>query len=778
MLQTNMLNAEQTRSPQTGPAYSDDAGSGGISELVNFALGLLRRQYLVIILTAVFALTSCIIYLRITPPTYTARVQVLLANPRAQFVQQQSILSEPAFDHNQIETQIQLLKSSALATSVITQLNLVNDPDFSGSGPSLSSLWRAASTWNSTLPQQSKASTPAGLSDAIITAFQDRLSANRIGMSSILEISFSSSNRERAAEIANAVAGAYIAEQLNAKFEANRSATSWLQDRLRDLGDQALNAERAVNQYKSQNNIVSPEGKSIDEQQVTELNNRLMAARAQLTEASARLNQYDAILRTNPANLSSMGTLDAVGSDVTSNPIINGLRQQYLELTRRESEYSARFGPNHQAVATLRNRLRDLRSSIFDEVRRLAENTRNDLEVAKQRQQQIEKQLAEAVVQSRTTNAAELTIRELENRAKGLRSLSDMFQQRYIGAKQQESFPISETRVVQPASPPQSKSKPKSKVILALGLIGGVGFGIMLGLFRELMDRVFRTSAQIEAELGLPCLALVPELVVPQSPLRRAKSRSNDGDPGQRTIAKDSAIHRAVVDRPLSRFAEAIRSIKLAIDLNATKTSNQVIGITSALPNEGKTTIAASLAQLIGHGGKSVIIVDCDLRNPSLSSSLAPNAAAGIIEVTNGSRSIEETVWRDPTTNLAFLPAVRRSDLLHSSELLSTDSMHKLFDRLRASYDYVIVDLPPLTPLVDVRATTQLVDHFILVVEWGQTKIDVVKHALHTAPTIHDSLIGTVLNKTDIKAMARYDSYLRDYYSEDHCARYGLSNSG
>ena len=778
MLQTNMLKAEKSRSHQTGPGYSDDAGSGGISEIVDFALGLLRRQYLVIIITAVFAITSCIIYLRITPPTYTARVQVLLANPRAQFVQQQSILSEPAFDLNQIETQIQLLKSSALATAVITQLNLANDPDFNGSGPSLSSLWRGAPTVNPTPPEQSKAGTPAMLSDAVIAAFQDRLSANRIGMSSILEISFNSSNAERAAEIANAVAKAYITEQLNAKFEANRSATSWLQDRLRDLGDQALDAERAVNQYKSQNNIVSPDGKSIDEQQVTELNNRLMAARAQLTEASARLNQYEAILRTNPSNLSSMGTLDAVGSDVTNNPIINGLRQQYLELTRRDNEYSARFGPNHQAVLTLRNRMRELRSSIFEEVRRLAENSRSDLEVAKQRQQQIEKQLAEAVVQSRTTNSAELTIKELENRAKGLRSLSDMFQQRYIGSKQQETFPISETRVIQPAAPPQSKSKPKSKIVMALGLIGGIGFGVMLGLFRELMDRVFRTAAQIESELGLSCLALVPELVVPQSPVRRVKSRPTDGDLGQRTVAKDSAIHRAVIDRPLSRFAEAIRSIKLAIDLNATKTSNQVIGLTSALPNEGKTTIAASLAQLIGHGGKSVIVVDCDLRNPSLSSSLAPNATAGIIEVTNGSRSIEETVWRDPTTNLAFLPAVRRTDLLHSSELLSTDSMHKLFDRLRASYDYVIVDLPPLTPLVDVRATTQLIDHFILVVEWGQTKIDVVKHALHTAPTIHDSLIGTVLNKTDIKAMARYDSYLRDYYNDDHCARYGLSNSG
>ena len=118
-------------------------------------------------------------------------------------------------------------------------------------------------TWNSTPPDQSKAGAPARLSEAVIAAFQDRLSANRVGMSSILEISFNSSNAERAAEIANAIANAYIAEQLNAKFEANRSATSWLQDRLRDLGDQALNAERAVNQYKSQNNIVSS-GRKVD----------------------------------------------------------------------------------------------------------------------------------------------------------------------------------------------------------------------------------------------------------------------------------------------------------------------------------------------------------------------------------------------------------------------------------------------------------------------------------------------------------------------------------
>jgi len=244
----------------------------------------------------------------------------------------------------------------------------------------------------------------------------------------------------------------------------------------------------------------------------------------------------------------------------------------------------------------------------------------------------------------------------------------------------------------------------------------------------------------------------------------------------QRILSAVPDIHRAVVSMPLSRYTEAIRSIKLAIDHSPAMTSNQVIGITSALPNEGKTTVAASLAQLIGHSGKKVIIVDCDLRNPSLSTSIAPKATNGLIEVANG-RPLEETVWRDPKTNLAVLPAVQRGTLFHTSEILSADPICKLFDRLRQSYDYIIVDLPPLTPLVDVRVTAPLIDCYVLVVEWGRTKIDVVQHALHTAPTISDSLIGAILNKTDIKAMARYDAQRSDYYDESHYVRYGFSDA-
>jgi exopolysaccharide transport family protein len=774
MLQGNMLQNERTRPLLDSAMPGEQAEEGGLGELVNSALGFLRRQYSVIIFTAALAFASSAIYLRVTPPTYTGQVKVLFANPRAQFVPQQSMLAEAPLDGAQLETQIEILKSKAVATSVINQLRLADDPDFKASGRSLSSVWQGIRGWFGSAPLDPQFERQDGPTDGLVAAFDRRLSAVRLGYSTVIEISFSDSNPARAAAIANAIANAYITDQLNAKYEANRTATTWLQDRLKELAQQALTAERGVNAFKSQNNIVAAGGKLMDEQQVAELNSRLVVVRAQTSDALARLNRLEAILSSNAADSASIGNLDASGSEALSNPIINSLRQQYLEYARRESEWSARFGRDHLAVVNLRTRMRGIRTSILDEVRRLAETSRSDFEVAKERQQEIEKQLALAVSQSRTTNSAELTMRELETSAKGYRSLYESFLQRYMGTVQQESFPIAEARVISSASPPQSKSRPKTGSILALGILGGIALGTALGFLREIMDRVFRTSAQVEATLHLPCLSLVPLLrdIGQRRPLPGAAVQA-DKEFCQRTISRHAGMYWAATAMPLSRFAESIRSIKLAIDLNPTKTSNKIVGITSALPNEGKSTIAASLAQLIGHAGKRVIIVDCDLRNPSLSANLAPNATAGIIDVLSGARSLEETVWRDPKTNLALLPAAKSAPLFHTSEILSAEQTRKLFDKLRANYDYVIVDLPPLAPIVDVRATTPLIDCFILVVEWGRTKIDVVQHALHTAPNVYETSIGTVLNKTDMRAMKRYDNYHNDYYNNEHYTRYG-----
>ena len=238
---------------------------------------------------------------------------------------------------------------------------------------------------------------------------QDRLTIANIGFSNVIEIKYNSSNPKRAAEVANALANTYIVDQLNAKFEANRTATTWLQERLKDLGQQALTAERAVNAFRSQHNIVAADGKLMDEQRVTELNSRVVIARAQTADALTRLNKFEAILRSSDTEaISGNANREASISDTLTSSIITNLRQQYLEHARRETELSARVGRDHLAVVNLRARMRDLRASILDEVRRLAEASKGDYEAAKQRQEDVEKQLAQAVAQSRTANSAEI----------------------------------------------------------------------------------------------------------------------------------------------------------------------------------------------------------------------------------------------------------------------------------------------------------------------------------------------------------------------------------
>lgn len=766
MLQSNILQTERMQPLFNSP--HDEEATGGVRQIIEFATGLLKRQYVVIIFCTLLTVALAVFYLKTATPTYTAQVKILLSNQKSAFVQQQSPIAETAIDSVQIETQLQILKSKAVATSVIEKLKLYEDPDFKPS-TRVHSFFRKLRSWLS-MPQPEERADQAATMDDLVLAFGERLTAFRVGISNVIELNYSASTAERAAEIVNAVADSYIRDQLNAKFEANKNATAWLQDRLRQLGQQALNAERAVSAFRSEHNIVINDGKLIDDQQIAELSSRLVAARTLSSDILARLNKFDDIIRSIAPDSLSLDGIDAPGAEVLSNPIINGLRLQYLDYARREADWSSRFGKNHLAVINLRNRMRDIRTSIVDELRHLAESSRNDYEVAKQKQKQIEDQLASAVSRARTSNSAELTMRDLETSAKSYRNLYESFVQRYMGAVQQETFPSSDARVIVSASPPPAKSKPKSALVLTMGLAAGLGLGIGFGLLRDLMDRVFRTSPQLESTLQLPCLSLVPLLkdVAPPT-AERLPSPVNEA----RAISRRSATYWAATTMPLSRFTESIRAIKLAIDLNQSPSANKVVGITSSLPNEGKSTIAAALAQIIAHSGKRVILVDCDLRNPSLSINLAPTATSGLIETISGARQLDETKWHDKSTGLALLPVAKKGPLFHTSELLSAEPTRAIFDKLRASYDYVIVDLPPLAPIVDVRATTPLVDCFVLVVEWGRTKIDVVQHALRTAPNVSEAILGAVLNKTDMNILNRYDSYHSDYYNPQHYGRYG-----
>jgi succinoglycan biosynthesis transport protein ExoP len=458
-------------------------------------------------------------------------------------------------------------------------------------------------------------------------------------------------------------------------------------------------------------------------------------------------------------------------TDALKNETIIKLRAQYVDMAAKEAVWAAKYGRDHLAALNLRTQMRELKKNMVDELRRIQESQKSDYDIAQTREQSIKDSLAMVVSESQLTNRAQVQLRELESNAQSYQAMYDNFLQRYMESVQQQSFPITEARVISAATRPLNKSQPKSLIILAASLLGGLVLAFGAAMARELADNVFRTSSQVEEGLQTTCISIVPQIGASAKPLGALPNRAR-----KEATPDGAAMLRYVVDHPLSRFSEALRSVKVAIDLNSIVRQNRVIAITSTLPNEGKSTISSNLAQLIAHSGAKVLLVDSDLRNPSLSRDLCPQHEVGLVDVIGNKVTIDDAIMTDPVTQLAFLPAgSARLKLLHTNEVLASKLMQGFIEQMKARFDYIIIDMPPMAPVVDVRVTSSFVDSYLFVVEWGQTKTDVIRHNLKGAPELYDRLLGVVLNKADTKLLARYESYQGKYYYSRYYARYGYT---
>src|SRR5215468_9273264 len=494
--------------PVTEVPVTEDAG---LANTASFAIGLVRRQYLIIVLATLVAASIGATYLWATPATYAAKAQIIIDRGKSAFLQQQAFFSDTPMDAAQIESQIQILASERIAVLAVKSLHLTEDLEFVGTGGGLvhsikQRIGQSLSSLRLDVFKPQPARTDSDLVSQVAAGLLSNLQVSRLGMSFIIEVNYRSHSPERAAQIANAIAEAYIVDQMNAKYEMQRRSSDWLKNRVNELRQQATASEDAVNAYKTENNIVAAGGTLIKEQEVAELNRQLVIAREKTSESLARLNRIEAALARSDLGgvdgARSDASIDGAVSDVLSNQIITKLRQQYLELVNREAEFSVRYGKDHAAVINLRNQIRDIRNSILNELKRLAESFKSDYLISKQRQEALEKDLARSVIQSQETSKAQAALRELQSDAQTTRSLYELFLQRYMESLQQQTYVTSETRVVTPATAPAQKSSPKAAVVLALSLLGGLGSGVGLGFLRDTMERVFRTAEQTEAVLG------------------------------------------------------------------------------------------------------------------------------------------------------------------------------------------------------------------------------------------------------------------------------------
>lgn len=715
-----------------------------------------RRQFPAMIVIISACLILGLLYLFTAAPQFTSTASMVIDTRKVQLFQQQSVLGDVAVDSATVETQVEILKSENISLAVIRDWHLIDDPEFTGNGGGLLGAMVGSVTG---LFSGGQAFSEFELTRKALQRFEQNRTVKRLGLTYVMEIGFSSRDPAKAARIANAIADAYIVDQLEAKYQATRRASVWLQDRIKELRTQASTAQKAVVDFKTANNIVDTGGRLMNEQQLAEVNSQLILAHAATAEAKARLDRMNDMLK--------QEIPDANVTDALKNDTIVKLRGQYVDLASKESIWSAKYGREHLAAVNLRTQMAEIKKNIQGELKRIQESYKSDYDIAVTREESIKTSLANVVSESQLTNQAQIQLRELESNAQSYQAMYDNFLQRYMESVQQQSFPITEARVIRVATTPLTKSSPKSMVILGAALLGGLMLSFGAAMARELTDKVFRTTGQVEEVLGTNCIAILPKL--------DDSTASLPGKLGKKADHSRGDLLRYVINSPLSRFAEAVRSLKVAVDLNSIVRENRTLAVTSTLPSEGKSTLSSNLAQLIAHSGARVVLVDADLRNPSLSRALLPQAEIGLVEVIAQKARLEGALTVDPETKLSILPAGKTSKLLHTNEILASKAMHALVTQLRSQFDYVVLDMPPMAPVVDVRVTSSFVDSYLFVVEWGKTRTDVVKHNLRGAPEIRDKLLGVVLNKADTKLLSRYESYQGRYYYQKYYARYGYA---
>ncbi len=500
--------------PQYTAISGRDTGANSAQPLLQFR-DFISRQWRLIALVTALAIIVGTAYLALTPSKYTAQADMIIDTKRVTWTQSELATESRMVEDASVESEIETTRSEKVALSVVRRLHLNEDPEFIGTGVSLKQrVLKLLKLAPAVEPEPSEEQ----LMRRALWAVKDGLRVTRLGRSYIEQIAFTSLDPDKAAKIANAFADAYIEDQLQAKFEATRRASAWLEQRIGELRQQASDAYKEVQDFKSKNSIIiGVDGKLASEVELDQLGIALAKARADTSQARAKLDRITRVLEQRKDNGENLNIPDPVVTDALSNPVITKLRQQFLDDQSRESEWSARYGSDHQAARNLRAEMAALQRAIWDEISRISESYRSELQIAKSQEESIDKRMMEVFQKSDSTRQSQVRLRELETAANTYRGIYETFLSRFTQSVQQQSFPSTEARVVTVATPPGARSSPKMSLTLALAGVFGLGLGFMAGFLREQMSRQIHTRAQLESLLGTNCLAVIPSFgKVPQ----------------------------------------------------------------------------------------------------------------------------------------------------------------------------------------------------------------------------------------------------------------------
>ncbi len=676
-----------------------------------YVMGVLasrKRQFLGVLAACVGVTILTLLFI---VPVYSATAELMIEVRRNNVSEVNAVLSGLPTDQSSIQNQIQILTSRQFARRVIERLALHVDPEFSeGAEPVLREASRAGSTVAS-----SAGVVPAlGIPDKVVDNVLKRIRVTQSGMSTTLTISAGSRDALKSARIANAWVDAYVEQQLSAKYDATRAAVGWLSGRVRELAEQAQADEGAVQRYKAENGIVELGGTgSLVDQQAATVSLQLVNARADEAQKGSLYERVRVLQRT-------AGAIAA--SQVIESPVLTELRSKEAELARQEAQLSSRYLPQHPRMIEVTSQREANRSRIAIEVQRGIERLANEVAVAKANAESLSASLNQVQSRFRTEGTASIKLKALRSIAESSRAQYEALLGKLKAVQGQEAFATPDAQIVSRADVPL-KPSPSRLFIAGLALPASLALALFSVFVAEGLQPLLRTPEQASQLLGLPVLAVTPEV-------------ASVGRPG---------LAAAALDAPGKPYARALHAALINLGLAADDVVPQTILVASSLAGEGKTATAVGLGRVAARYGRRTLLVDANFLQPAVAHAMGLDPSVGGMQALfAGKLAFEQAVQRDDQSDLRVLVPGIEGDM---GDELSVVRLKSVLAEARKYFDLIIIDTPPVQQGADAVSIARWCDQTVLVLQAGRTGREVAAATVQSLMNGRAKLAGLVLTR-------------------------------
>jgi len=652
------------------------------------------------------------------------------------------------YDPTDLDTEVRILKSDLLALQVIKQLNLDKQAEIGGTEPAPSDS--LGLTTDALQPDSEKTS-------ALLAGFKGGLRVTLVPNTRIIEIHYRSADKNLAANVVNTLITTYVEQNFKTRFESTMQASDWLSKQLVDLEMKVQTSQEKLVQYQKQHEILGiDEKQNITTSKLDELNKELTAAESDRMEKES---VYRLVQSGDPDTAAAAATSAGPGSS----GLMERMREQQADLKIQVAQLSTQFGTSYPKVVQLNTQIKEVDAQLQAEMTKVVSRVRSGYLASLQHESMLRQALEKQKQEANQLNESAIEYSLLKRDVESYRTLYEGLMEKLKEAGVTAGLRSNNIRSVDKARVPTYPSEPNVPRNLTFALALGLSTGIGLAFLLESMDNTVRTPEQAQAISALPSLGMIP--LGSRSGIEAAAKRL--------TVASSrEAVELVTQSRPQSQMAESYRALRTSLLLTSLGGPPKVILVTSALPQEGKTTTSINTAIVLAQKGTRVLLIDADLRRPSIHKTLGMGPKTGLSNVLTGNATLQQAVARSNILPALFV-LTAGTPPPNPAELLASSNMRDILAELREQYDHIIVDTPPTLSVTDAVVMSTRADAVVLVIRSGQTTKQALRRARDLLMQVNARVAGVLLNAVDLTSPDYYyyyeyqGKYGHRYYQED-----------